>query len=231
MEGGLFLIFVIIALVARAIEAMTKGQKRPPQQPPQRRPRPEYERPHGTTRRAPPQLPQPRPRDQLPADATEDAAAEMIPDELWEILTGRPKPRRAPQPVPEPEWDEEADRSEAESLGRQRVPDEEAEYERRRRADEERRAREARELMERRQRGREAHTADKAPAVVSLEQPVLATAARHAAFHEKVDVRPLQVAKPRPRSSPRQRLFTGNDLKRAIVLHEVLGKPRALDDW
>lgn len=230
MEGGLFLIFIIIALVARAIEAMTKGQKRPPPQPPQRRPRPEYQQPHGTTRRrAPAQLPQPGPRDDLPSDATEDAAAEMIPDELWEILTGRPKPRRAPQPVPEPAWDEEADRSEAESVSLETALDEESEFLRRKRAEEERRAREHRELMARRQRGGEANMADKAPAVVSLEQNVLPAAARHAAFHRKVDTPVLQVAARQPQGSVRDWLFTSDDLRRAIVLQEVLGTPKGLE--
>ena len=63
MEGGLFLIFIVVALVARAIEAMTKGEKRPPQAPRQRRPRPEYQRPHGTTHgQTDVRLPRPRPR-------------------------------------------------------------------------------------------------------------------------------------------------------------------------
>ncbi len=228
MEGGLFLLFIIIAMVARAIEAMTKGEKGKRQPPQQRRPRPEYERPGGTTRPLPGarrELPSARSGQEIPRDATEDAAAEMIPDELWEILTGRPKPQRRPAPA----WDEEADREEAETVAA--VPvlyDEEAEYEKRRRIEEEERRRAHQELMERRRRGRDANLASKATPVVSLERPVPSAAARHRAFHEKIDGMPPVSVPTGRQASRREWLFAGDDMKRAIVLQEVLGTPKGL---
>lgn len=225
MEGGLFLVFVIIAMAARAIEAISKNrqgggtQQRPQPQPgrPQPRPRPEYEEPYGTARR----LPEP-PHEVGPTD-TADAAAEMIPDELWQILTGQPKPRRpSPPPLPVP-YDETGP---DEELVATAYPDEEAEYERRRRAEQQEREREARELRERRARGRDANMADKAPRTISLERPLPSPEQRHAAFHRKVDA-PIVVAKPR-RPSSREWLFSDDDMKRAIVLQEVLGTPKGL---
>lgn len=241
MEGGLFLIFIVIALIARGIEAMTKGEKGKQQRRPQSRPRPEYERPHGTTHGLPdpgaqrPPSPSSGPRDGVPRDATEDAAAEMIPDELWEILTGRPKPQRFPQqqPVPrrlpEPIWDEEADRSEAESTAEVVLRSEVDEYEQRRLLEESQRERERRDLMERRARGREANSVANAPVVVSLEEDVPTAAVRHAAFHARLDAAP-RVARPaRVHRGSRAWLFAGDDLKRAIVLQEVLGPPKGLE--
>ncbi len=232
MEGGLFLVFIIIALVARAIEAMTKGKNGPQGPPPQRRPRPQYERPHGTTtlpRRAPGELPSgQRPEPARPS--AEDAATAMIPDDLWEILTGTPKPRPAPAPPPqrqpEPVYAEADADEEAGAFDVAR--DETAEYERRRRLEEAQRQLEHEQLLDRRRRGEEMYTADKAPEVYSLERPLPPAAVRHAAFHEKVDV-PV-VVRPRARRPPaRAWLFSGDDMKRAIVLQEVLGRPKGLE--
>ena len=223
MEGGFFLIFVIIAMAARAIEALSKNRQRGegPPPPPQRRPRPEYQRPHGTTAR------DPEPPHEVGRDETADAAAEMIPDELWQILTGQPKPRRqVPAPQPQQYHYDEAGIDE-EAVVEVTYPDEEAEYERRLRAEQEARAREARELQERRMRGRNANTAEKAPAVVSLERLTPSPEKRHAAFHAKVD-RPLVVETLTPRRSAREWLFEDDDLKRAVVLQEVLGTPKGL---
>jgi len=235
MEGGLFLVFVIIALIARAIEAMTKGRSGPPPGQPRPRPRPVPRAEHDESwrTRTLPQGRTPAPSDEVPPDATEDAAAAMIPDDLWEILTGRPKPRPqhvpAPQPSShyEPYVDVEADVDE-ELAAYDRVPDEVAEYERRRRAEEERRKRERRELTERRLRERDIYSAAKAPKVYSLEQPLPPAVRRHAEFHAKIDdtpeVKPLQ-----RRRRARGWLIRGGDLKRAVVLQEVLGPPKGLE--
>lgn len=254
MEGGLFLVFIIIALIARAIEAMTKGKQEPPQGRPQgrplpqprprqqplpRSPRPEYDRPPGTSQRPLPQGSRPAPTDEVPPDATEDAAAAMIPDDLWEILTGRPKPRPqqvpAPRPAPQPQpassYEEyvgvEADVDE--ELGAYEViPDELGEYDRRRRLEEAQRQLERQQLRERRLRERNMYTADKAPKVYSLERPLPPAVQRHAEFHARVDEVPVVTGTTRRRPA-REWLFQAGDMKRAIVLQEVLGRPKGLE--
>jgi len=245
MEGGFFLVFIIIAMIARAIEAMAKGKQEPPQQQPRGRPQPrslpqqraprrETEGPFGSRGQVQDRRPVPT-RDEVPPDATEDAAAAMIPDDLWEILTGRPKPQSsrpqpAPLPAPLPRHEveyEEADADE-EIATYDVVLDETAEYERRRRLQEAQRERARHELTERRRRERDLHTADKAPIVYSLERPLPAAVKRHAEFHAKVDV-PAPAQQMLRRRSARERLFGGNDLKRAIILQEVLGRPKGLE--
>ena len=223
MEGGLFLIFIIIAMAARAIEALTKGRQgggAPQDQPRPRRPRQSYELPHGTTRR-----PAEPPHD-VSAESTSDAAADMIPDDLWHILTGQPKPRRIPPPQPQYEYDEAG--ADEELQPAEAYTDEVAEYDVRRRAEEEARARAARELEARRARGRLANTADKAPKIVSLERPLPSPEKRHAAFHRKID-KPIVVEAVVPTRSAREWLFQDDDLKRAVVLQEVLGTPKGLE--
>ena len=232
---GLFFVFIIVALLSRVIEAMAKGQgkgKGQPQ-PPARRPRPQYDRPHGTTRPKPydalPGGAPGQPRDGVPRDATPDAAAEMIPDELWELLTGQPKPRRAPPPPPAP-WEEEADLDEVTAIDRVEPLDEVEEWEARRQAEEAQRRREHRDLMARRLREQEMYSAKKAPAIVSLERPLPTAATRHAVFHQQLDAPPPAVPGQRaPRPSARDRLFAGDDMRRAFVLQEVFGKPKGLE--
>ena len=158
----------------------------------------------------------------------------MIPDDLWEILTGRPKPQQSrpvPQQTPAPVSMQEYDEAGPdEEIGAYDViVDEVAEYEQRRRAEEERRARKKRELRERRLRERDMYTADKAPKVYSLEKPLPPAVARHAAFHAKIDETPVVDRRHEARRSAREWLFTGDDMKRAIVLQEVLGPPKGLE--
>lgn len=230
---GLFFVFIIVALLSRVIEAMAKGQGKGRPQPPARRPRPQYDRPHGTTRPKPydalPGGAQGMPRDGVPRDATPDAAAEMIPDELWEILTGQPKPRRTPPPPPVP-WDEEADLDEVTAIDSVEPLDEVEEWEARRQAEEAQRRREHRDLMARRLREQEMYSAKKAPAIVSLERPLPSAATRHAVFHQQLDApAPAVPGQRAARPSARDRLFAGDDMRRAFVLQEVFGKPKGLE--
>lgn len=69
------------------------------------------------------------------------------------------------------------------------------------------------------------------PRVVSLETAPLAPEARHTAFHTKLD-------STAPRLEPRRRgratalgLRGRDSLRRAVILKEVLGTPRGLDEW
>jgi hypothetical protein len=84
--------------------------------------------------------------------------------------------------------------------------------------------------MARRLREQEMYSAKKAPAVVSLERPLPSAATRHAVFHQQLDApAPAVPGQRAPRPSARDRLFAGDDMRRAFVLQEVFGKPKGLE--
>jgi hypothetical protein len=251
MDIPVELVFFLILIVANAIAGLFKGQKkkgptgtslppaerkRPAARPerPTRAPRsagptsrPESRAPEATGRRyspredpawwdsdAPtPTAPQPAPSGDKPwweSDATEATEPPSIqdPEELWAILTGEtlstPTSRPPPPPLPEP----------AAPLP---VP-----YE-----------------------GAEARAPRPAPIgddlsgddwVVSLEGESLeateiSSEARHEAFHEKIDRR-APVAR-RIAALDRIGLADPSDVRRAVVMAEILGRPRSLSgpDW
>lgn len=141
---------------------------------------------------------------------TESSAAVMVPDDLWEILTGE---RRAPAPAGVPEdvpgdargtepgerWSADA---ELRAAGDEAVSAESGSLE------------EVPRLEE--------------PVVVSLETPPLPAERRHQVFHERLasateSARPARAARP-------PHAFGGRpSLRRAMVLREVLGPPKALE--
>lgn len=93
------LLFIIIFILAPIIERLLKaGRQRPPGEdtPQERRPprrMPEQRRPL-------PWEEEPRPRGPMGTEEEEEgvSAAEMLPDDLWEILTGEKRQRPAPEP-------------------------------------------------------------------------------------------------------------------------------------
>jgi hypothetical protein len=227
----LFTLLIFVLFIAGPIiERVLRGARGQQQRPPQRRPVPGQRPPQRTLpgTYAPPQ-PQPQPRETTssqPADATD-----LVPAELWEILTGQPRPT-APPPQPrtppsrvltpaqaeaEDEEDETLEVSGAETRG----SDEESALD---------------ELLKRRERGTElARKVEHAPPViVSLETEPALPSARHVAFHKKVDPKP-KAAAPKvkvPAVTPAMALLDFNDrtaLQRAVLLQEVLGKPKALE--
>ena len=180
------------------------------------------------------QLP-PEPPVALPRSSTEeisskprDSAATMVPDDLWAVLTGEQRPApQAPAPVPGPvkerPWDvvyippEETDNEED-------LAGEDVNVEVRR---------SSRDAVQREHAARhkpvEALSLEvTTPNIISLETPLPSAAARHTAFHKKVD----SVAAPVAVQSSRKVLLgvaTRSELKRAFVLQEILGKPRGLE--
>lgn len=133
------------------------------------------------------------------------AAAEVIPDDLWELLTGERRPPRAAPRQDECTVEPAATRAEpgrSEETAR-RVP------------------------TETRREDRVVRVAPEweAPAVVSLEEPPPPPEVRHAAFHQKLER--LQVAAP-PRRR-RSALGGRHDLRRAMILREILGPPKGLE--
>jgi hypothetical protein len=217
-----FVLLIIVFIVAPLIERMLKAKKGtqpPPEQRPQQR------MPH---QRMPPQRLPPPQREQEPVSARraggEDAAADMLPDDLWEILTGERRPARPPVPQEEPrderypveDYPEEAESlEEAVSFERpagewaSQAPEETAivippdPY--------------VRPLPRR-----------DVPRVVSLEDLVIDGGKRHERFHHRLDTTrgPARVRRPAP--SPYR--FTGSaDLRRAVIMSEVLGTPKGLE--
>jgi hypothetical protein len=81
---GFIMIFIVLVLGPLLEQMRRKGQQRRPPDLPQRRPLPHPE---------PQRLPESRQDESAGQQRAEAAAAEMVPDELWEILTGQPKPK------------------------------------------------------------------------------------------------------------------------------------------
>jgi hypothetical protein len=180
------------------------------------------------------QLPPERPV-ALPRSSTEeisskprDSAAGMVPDDLWAVLTGEQRPAaQVPAPLPETTkqrpWDvvyippEDTDNEED-------VSAEDVNVEVRR---------SSRDAVQREHAARhkpvEALSLEvTTPHIISLETPLPSAAARHTAFHQKID-RKTDVISARPTRKEVLALATRAELKRAFVLQEILGKPRGLE--
>ncbi len=205
----LFIIFVIGPL----LEALKKKHKPPPPPPRQQRtpPRPQQQRLPESASRTEEVTTRPR---------SEESAATMVPDDLWEILTGQARPPvlTTPPEAPErkPHWDvvydpeAEAEDVEPETAGREDVNVEV------------RRARVEAQSLETLERHPE-------PVIISLEENLPTAAQRHAAFHEKVAASRLRDPVAAPRWKPL--LVPGDikELRRAFLLKEILGKPKGLE--
>jgi hypothetical protein len=212
------ILLIIVFVVAPLIERMLKAGK--PKDPQERPPRQRPGFPPQPQQRFPPQPPQREPqqtqREQVvlrpPAEQEGEAAAAMLPDDLWEILTGE---RRAPRlPEPREEYDP-AGEDEAESL-ETATPDSWIE-------------------------AQSSHTADSvpvlwerpevqraAPEVVSLEKLEIDDRKRHVQFHRRLD----EMSAPERVRRPAANIYSitsEEDLRRAIILAEILGPPKGLE--
>ncbi|MEX2283287.1 MAG: hypothetical protein WEE89_12460 [Gemmatimonadota bacterium] len=204
---GAIIIFVIFVL-GPLLERMKRKRQGPPTPPPpqERRPFPrpsEQSRLPEATRAEPVRTPAPVAAEPRRAETT---AADMLPDDLWEILTGQPKPRSTPPRAPEPEFESEETEDE-ESIA-------------------------AKDVMIETRRSRfeeampiEAPPPREFPVVVSMEE-MPDPRKRHAAFHDKVHldvgVKIQRLTGPRYFSSPA-------DLRRTMIMHVVLGPCKALE--
>jgi hypothetical protein len=150
-----------------------------------------------------------------PDPAAELPASILVPDDLWEILTGE---RRTPQPAPIPaggaDAHDEADFEEVESY-------DDVAYDTVEVARRERRSYDDDAIFE------ERPSREEAPKVVSLEDPPAPMPIRHAAFHRRLEsLGPDRPQVVRNAVSP----AALRSLRRAIVLREVLGPPKGLED-
>jgi hypothetical protein len=220
-ENFWLLIFIFFVL-APILERVLKGGKRPP---PRGQQRPRERRIPQTRSRLPGEPP--------PAGGTQrsgtETAADVLPPELWELLTGQKPPARVPprQPAPEDQWDEEADRDEADqaaaTIALPPAP-----------SDEER---QVTELLKRREREALRPVERSYPQIVTLETAPLPPAARHREFHRRIDKVDAKKAAPAMEAPEAARdiiadiLQDGSmvDIRRAILMQEVLGPPKGLE--
>jgi hypothetical protein len=260
------ILIILIFIVAPLLEKLLKAGKKPGE-PPQPRPG----QPPVPPRPGQRQVPQQRPRADLPWEAPEpprqaapgqpqeeerEAAAAMLPDDLWEILTGE---RRAPPPTRppaddeyEPDFDELPEDLPEELTAAQPEPapwrptgparapgptGDERREQRREEAAAREQARDDAGSLRRRDRERDLSPAPymhdvpvrAAPQVVSLEALSFDDEERHDAFHRRLDSLPAP-AHMRRRVHPfAAASFTDTDLRRAVIMAEVLGPPRGLE--
>lgn len=167
-----------------------------------------------------------------PASQDPGSASDMVPDDLWAVLTGeRREPRVEEAPGSEPSgWDEEqspawgeARRDEKRRWARQNAPwsidDDQG-------APPDQAATPVPESLE--EYGPEAYSLERLDLEPeSLEQPLPSAEARHRQFHELID-RPPRKRKAR-RSRVSRALREPASLRQALILNEVLGTPKGLD--
>ena len=181
-----------------------------------------------------------RSRDEEAGRAT--SAGEMVPDDLWELLTGERRTRETDaEPVasetPESRELEEADRG-LESWEADLEPAmEPVEYEPlESRRDEEDRVSEPPSDWLPGKAGERGHPPSEGyslertdlPEAYSLETPVRPERLRHAAFHRKLDALPPAARAHRPAAARDLGLDSATALRRAVILKEVLGPPKGL---
>jgi hypothetical protein len=212
MEGLPVLIFILFAVMS----LMEKVLKKPPppgsggpQRPGQRLPQGGTRRPQRTS------LPGTRERGGAPSPPRGSSADDMIPDDLWLILTGETRPRPGPIPPPDepedlPSWDEAA------VAHVEAAPDEETSVPEERSLETYRR-----EIV-----------VHERPRVVSMETPPLPPEQRHAAYHARLESTrsPLAgIETKSPAAALHQRFRSSASLRDALIVAEVLGKPKGLE--
>jgi len=194
-----FLFFLFVFIIGPILGQKRKGQQQAPQQRP---------------RQAPPAPPVPSRTEELPRQQAPQSAAEMLPDELWEILTGQKRP--APIPVPPTRYEEEE-------------PDEEAEFV-------EVRTEEIRrpvEVIAAEERSLETYEPREVPVVVSMETLPPSPRVRHEEFHRRIataEPAPVQ-AQPAGRTAAARltAIAQRGRLRDVIALQEILGRPKGLE--
>ena len=231
MDDLFFFFLIFIFFVLPVLERVLKGKKKPPPGTGPPGPRPPT-RP--APQRRPLPMPEPRAEWEQPEPVEEESTAdELIPDDLWAILTGerRPSPSPPPRPAPPPQQRPAPAPRRAPPAPLARTPEPTAarkvdEFDRVQRRTEAVRYRESEAELDALLRSRR-RIDEQAPVVVSLETEPLAEAPRHDRFHDRLDklsAPPTGYRKATVLPSLRDPM----ELRRAIVLKEVLGKPKGL---
>ena len=165
--------------------------------------------------------------DPAPDEREPVSAADMVPDDLWAVLTGerrerggvatRPEPRTGPaEPVP---WSIDAEEMREEPIGEPAPSwwNEEPEEQQ-----------PGLEPVSLEYEGPEAYSLERVDfRPESLEKPIPEPEARHRAFHEIID-RPGRRRRREPSALVRA-LRRPEGIRQAVVLKEVLGPPKGLE--
>lgn len=209
----MFIVFFLAPLLEGLKRKKKEGDKTAP--PPVRRPLPRTQQQR---------MPQPSRTEEISAKPRADeSAATMVPDDLWEILTGQKRPPvlTTPQEVPQrqPHWDVVYDpEDDEEDLAAEDAALEDVDVETRRRTVEE--------------KSLETYERHPEPIVISLEENIPTAAQRHVAFHKKIALPPPVVQKTILPKAHHHPLFGGGsraELRRAFLLQEVFNKPKGLE--
>lgn len=228
------ILIILLFILAPLIEKILKAGK-PPQEPPEQKPR-QRQRPPAGQRPQPPvdRAPRPTPRAPTPFDdEDEDLAAGMLPDDLWEILTGERRtpvePQRAPQPRTLPQHHDTVDGPPASfedptehSFELEHQADFESDFD----PDFEEAAYSA-EPVEIEPYVHQAPVRE-APKVVSLEKTYFDAESRHDRFHERLEELPPAARIRRRKPTRAAGMLDDDDLRKAIIMNEVLGPPKGL---
>jgi hypothetical protein len=257
-----FIFFIVAPLIERILKGGRQGKQMPPPQQQRERPRP----------RSPESLPEPKPYQRRSETVSESAsetsgeagtAAEMLPEDLWAILTGEaPPPRsrgegippeRTPGPVAMPEegsWrrapaegprvpyptgKRRPQRPAREPLpSKQRAPqprydeagiDEELEGIRAEPAGDRPARREEQSL----ETFRRAIPVEAEPVIVTMETMPERAEVRHTKFHDRLAALSAPSEVQRGPARVNVGLHDPVQLRRAIIVAEVLGKPKGLE--
>lgn len=233
MDNFFFVLMVILFIVAPILEKLTKGNRPQQKPPPGRRGQPAQRRrlPDGRTTTVG------RPAETA-GQATGDAS-DLLPADLWKILTGQ-MPQQSSEPttaeaettaVPARRPEERPrDRAGQRKPGTRSPRDRQSARRLQKSDRDEEQA--AAELLLRRERDRLRRSRlERSPSrVVSLETEPEAEPARHASFHEKLDRLSAPAVVAKRKTGILLDLDDRSSLQRAILLQEVLGKPRGLED-
>lgn len=220
IEVLIILIFIVIPILEGVLKQRRAGKQAPlPGPRPEREPErePEHVGAGATTGEAGGSGAPPRRVDEGPA-------ADMIPSDLWEILTGEKRPHPVPPEAPweEQRW-EEAPSTEVESG--EITTDEEwisTEWEPEDEVGLAPAPTETREPVSLEYVG---------PEAISLEGPPPPPEIRHRLFHRKYDEGEIGAPAPvrrRSRDTDLRAALTGAGLRRAVILSEILGPPKGL---
>lgn len=239
-DAGLLLflfIFFVLPLIQRALGG---AKQTPPQGRPegQRRPGVPPERPEGRARLPEESRTVPAGRTDAGASARTESerAADLVPDDLWEILTGERQSRapsqreREPEREVEAEWGRDAEDvwQPEETLTHAPESDEQALNQRLKRL----------EALQRREHGEAARTTTTTtptPTPIAARERASPPPAPKPSPYAIADVAAQPPSHARPASSGVRRRRTApslanrSNLKRAFVLREVLGPPKALE--
>lgn len=209
--------FALIFIVGPLLEHMRKkGQEKQQQKPPSRVPSEAPRVPPAPSRTEEVSRREPEPQ----------SAAEMLPDELWEILTGQKRPTPTPvppRPAPPTRYEEEEPNEEDElvEVGADDI-------------------RTPAEVVGREERSLETYERHEVPVVVSMETLPPPPRVRHEEFHRRIATPVAAAAKaaaPKAAAPTRSTTAAGRltalarrgTLRDVIVLQDILGRPKGLE--